>query len=169
MRPRPGAGRLAALVYAAALCGGLLAACGGGTVSAPSSPPTTTPGVTLSLEDSPVGRILATGTGHTLYDFALDSPRHSACTSPTCVELWPPLLVEGTPTVAKGLRASLVGTLKRPGGELQVTYGGHPLYTWSGDTKAGMVTGQALDNAGGPWYVIDAAGRQITTPFTVSG
>ena len=149
---------------------GLLAACGGGVgVGSIAAPPTTTPGVTLSLESSPVGRILATGSGHTLYDFALDRPGHSACTSSVCVIAWPPLLVHGPPTLAPGLRRSLVGTITRPGGGVQVTYCGHPLYTWSGDTEPGMVTGQALNNAGGLWYVVGPSGRSITAPFTVGG
>lgn len=159
----PSAIGLAALV-------GLLAACGGGPgVGSSVAPPTTTPGATLSLESSPVGPILATGTGHTLYDFALDRPGHSACTSSVCVVAWPPLIVHGPPTVAHGVRRSLVGTITRPGGTEQVTYAGHPLYTWSGDTSPGMVTGQALNNAGGLWYVLGPSGRQITTSFSVSG
>jgi hypothetical protein len=30
------------------------------------------------------------------------------------------------------------------------------------------VTGQAIDQDGGPWYVLDAKGRQITTSFSVT-
>lgn len=149
--------------------GALAAACGGTTATIASESPTTTPGVALSTERSPVGRILATGSGHTLYDFAVDTPRHSACVSATCVLLWPPLLAKGTPTVAHGARPSLVGTIRRPDGTRQVTYGGHPLYTWSGDAQRGMVTGQAIDNEGGYWYVITPSGRQVTTAFTVMG
>ncbi|MGH9083402.1 MAG: hypothetical protein ACRDWN_08665 [Acidimicrobiales bacterium] len=50
---------------------------------------------------------------------------------------------------------------------MQASYGGHPLYTWKGDGKPGMITGQALLNAGGYWYVIAPSGQQITTQFTV--
>lgn len=145
-----------------------LAGCGGTTASIGSESPTTTPGVTLSTERSPGGRIVATGSGHTLYDFALDKPGHSACISPTCVGLWPPLVVATTPTVAGGLRPSLVGTIRRPDGSVQVTYGGHPLYTWIGDTQPGMVSGQGLNNEGGLWYVIAPSGRQLTTGFSVT-
>jgi predicted lipoprotein with Yx(FWY)xxD motif len=158
---------LAAGVAAAAL---LLAACDGGAgVSTVSAPPTTNPSVTISTEPSPVGPVLATGTGHTLYDFAPDTPTQSTCITSICVELWPPLLVTGTPTVGKGLRASLVGTIRRPDGTLQATYGGHPLYTWKGDSQPGMITGQALLNAGGYWYVVSPSGQQITEQFTVLG
>lgn len=150
------------------LCGMLLAACSGGVTSAGFTvTPTTTTGVTLSTELSPVGRILATASGRTLYDFTPDTSTSSACTSALCVELWPPLITSGAPTAGQGLEQSLVGTIRRPDGELQVTYGGHPLYTWIGDRKAGMVTGQALLNVGGYWYVISPTGRQVTTAFSV--
>jgi hypothetical protein len=50
----------------------------------------------------------------------------------------------------------------------QISYGGHPLYTYNLDVTPGLVTGQAIDQDGGPWYVIDAHGKQITTSFTVT-
>lgn len=145
----------------------LLGACGGTGYSTVSGTPTTTPNVTIATEPSPEGRILATGTGYTLYDFAPDTPTRSTCITSICQELWPPLVVTGAPTVATGLERSLVGTVRRPDGSLQATYGGHPLYTWKGDDKPGMVTGQALLNAGGRWYVVSPTGAQITTHFIV--
>ncbi len=140
-----------------------------GSVSGPVATPTTTPGVLLATEPSPVGRILTTGSGYTLYEFAIDTPTHSACVSAACVYYWPPLLSNGSPMrVGKGLRQSLVSTIVRPDGARQVTYNGHPLYRWRSDTKPGMVLGQALDNLGGYWYVLSPAGRPITTQFMVT-
>jgi predicted lipoprotein with Yx(FWY)xxD motif len=160
------------LAAAAALAVGglLLAACSSGiTASSFTVTPTTARGVTVSSERSPAGRILATPSGRTLYDFTPDSPTSSACTTRLCVRLWPPLLTTTTtPTVGKGLDDSLVGTIRRPDGQLQVTYAGHPLYTWIGDTFPGMITGQALLNVGGYWYVIAPTGRQITAQFRVT-
>jgi predicted lipoprotein with Yx(FWY)xxD motif len=155
---------------ALALCGLLLGACASGiTASSFTVTPTTVRGVTLSTERSPVGRILATPSGRTLYDFTPDTPTQSKCTKGLCVRLWPPLLTTTpSPTLGKGLRPSLVGTVRRPDGQLQVTYAGHPLYTWIGDTTPGMITGQALLNVGGYWYVIKPTGRQVTTPFRVT-
>jgi predicted lipoprotein with Yx(FWY)xxD motif len=160
------------LLGAAALgaCGLVLAACSSGITAASfTTTPTTVQGVTLSTERSPAGRILATPSGRTLYDFTPDTPTSSRCTSGLCVRLWPPLLTTTTtPRVGKGLEPSLVGTIRRPNGQLQITYGGHPLYTWEGDTSPGMITGQAILNVGGYWYVIAPTGRQITTPFRVT-
>lgn len=147
----------------------VLAACSSGiTASSFSVTPTTTRGVTLSTEQSPAGRILATPSGFTLYDFAPDTPTTSRCTTTLCMRLWPPLITTGTPTVGKGLTPTLVGTIKRPTGREQVTYGFHPLYTYLGDRDPGMITGQALLNVGGYWYVISATGKQITTQFRVT-
>ena len=114
------------------------------------------------------GPILATGGGNTLYDFVPDTPTHSACLNDDCVFQWPPLLESGPVTVGKGVDASLVGTLHRPGGSTQLSYGGHPLYTYNLDVTPGMVTGQAVDQDGGLWYVLNAKGQQVTTSFSVT-
>ncbi|MGH9087008.1 MAG: COG4315 family predicted lipoprotein [Acidimicrobiales bacterium] len=159
-----------ALVACLVVGGGLLAACDGGTsVTTVTGTPRTDPSVTIAIEPSPAGPVLATGRGRTLYDFAPDSPTHSACVTTICVQVWPPLIVTGRPTVGKGLHASLAGTVRRKDGTLQATYGGHPLYTWKGDTGSGVITGQALLNAGGYWYVIAPTGQQVTRAFTVLG
>ena len=65
--------------------------------------------------------------------------------------------------VGKGVDRSLVGTLHRPDGSTQLSYGGHPLYTYNGDVSPGVVMGQAIDQDGGLWYVLNAQGKQITT------
>jgi predicted lipoprotein with Yx(FWY)xxD motif len=148
-------------------CG--LAACRTGTATTLSSPPTTDPLLTLALEQSPAGEILIAGTGRTLYDFGPDSPTHSACVNDGCVYQWPPLGVPSTIRVGAGVERNLVGSIKRSDGSLQLTYGGHPLYTYIRDTKPGLITGQAIDQDGGPWYVLGRAGNQIRTPFTVDG
>jgi predicted lipoprotein with Yx(FWY)xxD motif len=162
--------RRPALVVAAALVPFALtaAACsGGGDVTTLSSPPTTDPALTLTLQKSPAGPILATGSGNTLYDFAPDTPTHSACLNDGCVLQWPPLVASGPIRVGRGIDLRLVGTLKRPDGATQISYGGHPLYTYTLDVSPGMVTGQGIDQDGGLWYVIDGQGKQVTTSFTV--
>jgi predicted lipoprotein with Yx(FWY)xxD motif len=56
---------------------------------------------------------------------------------------------------------SLLGTITRQGGKLQVSYSGHPLYLFQGDSKAGATSGQGLTNFGAPWYVLGANGKAI--------
>ena len=161
--------RRATFVVPAALALSALtfSACSNGNVTTLSAPPTTDPSLTLTLQKSPAGPILATGNGNTLYDFVPDTPTHSACVDDGCVFQWPPLVVNGPVRVQKGLDPSLVGTLKRPDGSRQLSYGGHPLYTYNLDVTPGMVTGQAIDQNGGLWYVIGRSGNQITTSFSV--
>ena len=123
-----------------AVCVGLalaLAACGGSDVTTLSAPPTTDTSLTLTLQHSPVGPILATGGGNTLYDFVPDTPTHSACLDDRCVLQWPPLVEPGPSGWAQGVDPSLVGTLRRPDGSIQLSYGGHPLYTYNLDVTPG--------------------------------
>jgi predicted lipoprotein with Yx(FWY)xxD motif len=165
--------RRTALVVPAALAGLalLLSACGGGggaNVTTLSGTPTTDSSLTLTLQHSPAGLILATGGGETLYDFVPDTPTHSACLNDGCVFDWPPLIAGSTITVGKGVDRSLVGTLRRPDGSTQLSYGGHPLYAYNGDVSPGVVMGQAIDQDGGLWFVLNAQGKQITTSFSVT-
>jgi predicted lipoprotein with Yx(FWY)xxD motif len=162
--------RRSALVLPAALVTAalVLCACGSSGVTTLSAPPTTDESLALTMQRSPVGPILATGRGNTLYDFGPDTTTRSACVNDGCVFQWPPLIATGPIRVGQGVDQSLVGTIRRPDGSRQITYGGHPLYTYNLDVTPGMVTGQAIDQNGGPWYVLNGSGRQITTSFSVS-
>jgi predicted lipoprotein with Yx(FWY)xxD motif len=144
------------------------AACNNQDSTTLSAPPTTDVSLTLTLQKSPVGPILATGGGDTLYDFVPDTPTHSACLNDGCVFQWPPLVKSGPIRLGHGVDPSLVGTLRRPDGSTQISYGGHPLYTYNLDVTPGLVSGQAIDQDGGLWYVLDAGGKQNTTSFSVS-
>ena len=157
-------------MIAATLIGGALvtSACAGGNVTTLSTPPTTVKGLTLTIQHSPAGSILATGAGNTLYDFVPDTPTRSACLNDGCVFQWPPYVKSGPVEVGQGVNASLVGTLKRPDGSTQLSYGGHPLYTYNMDVEPGMVTGQAIDQDGGLWYVLNPKGQEIHTSFSVT-
>ena len=59
-----------------------------------------------------------------------------------------------------GVSQSMLGTLHLSNGTVQVTYGGHPLYTYLGDRKPGQTTGQSIKSFGGIWYVLSAATGQ---------
>jgi predicted lipoprotein with Yx(FWY)xxD motif len=117
-------------------------------------------GAKVALAPSPLGGILVDSKGITLYDFVKDKGRVSSCYG-ACAALWPPLITKGKPVAGRGVRASLLGTTKRKDGKLEVTYNGHPLYYFVTDTRAGQTTGQGVDQFGGPWWVLNAAGREI--------
>jgi predicted lipoprotein with Yx(FWY)xxD motif len=120
----------------------------------------TTHGAQVHIAKSHLGRILVDSRGITLYDFVKDKGKTSVCYG-ACAALWPPLITHGKPVAGHGVRGSLLGTTKRKDGKLEVTYGGHPLYYFVSDRKPGQTTGQGLNQFGGPWWVLSAAGKEI--------
>ena len=99
--------------------------------------------------------MLFDGSGRALYLFKRDS-----C-SGACAKAWPPFLTTKTPKAGAGARVSLLGTTKRADGTLQVTYAGHPLYYFSGDTKPGQTKCQNVSNFGGLWLVVSPSGAPV--------
>ena len=122
---------------------------------------------TVRVAKTNLGKILVNSKGRTLYLFQADSGTTSACAD-ACAAAWPPL-TSATPKVGKGAKASLAGTATRSDGKSQVVYNGHPLYTFSGDKKAGNTNGQGVNAFGGLWYVLSASGDEITTPTSSGG
>ena len=98
--------------------------------------------------------VLTNARGYTLYRFAPDTPGKSTCYG-TCAAYWPPLT--GRPIAGPGVTGK-VGTIRRTGGGTQVTYDGHPLYTYVGDSAPGQATGNGVDLNGGFWYEVAASG-----------
>jgi predicted lipoprotein with Yx(FWY)xxD motif len=104
-----------------------------------------------------VGTVLVNSDGHTLYLFEADTGTKSAC-SGECAALWPPVTTTGNATATMGATSSMLGTTTRDDGSTQVTYNGHPIYTYSGDTTSGQANGEGLNTYGGLWYAVTAAG-----------
>lgn len=124
---------------------------------------------TVKVKKTNLGKILVNSKGRTLYQFLADTGTSSTCAD-ACAANWPPLQVNGAPKAGKGAKASLVGTTQRPDGSTQVTYNGHPLYTFQGDTKAGNTNGQGVNAFGAQWFALTAAGSTVTRqPSTSSG
>ena len=117
-------------------------------------------GVKVAVAGSGLGRVLVDGRGRTLYLFEKDRRGKSACAG-QCAGFWPPLLASGKPIATAGAKASLLGTIKRADGRLQVTYNHHPLYTFVKDTAKGQTNGEALDAFGAEWYAVSAGGAKI--------
>jgi predicted lipoprotein with Yx(FWY)xxD motif len=157
------------------LAGVVLAACGGG--SSGGAPATSTWASTgtsagagasaagaaaVTSKTGALGTYLTTGSGQTLYDFAADKGDMSSCYG-SCATYWPPLLTTGAPTASGGADAGKLGTTKRTDGMTQVTYGGHPLYTYVADSVAGETKGQGVNANGGLWWVVGVDGTPITS------
>jgi predicted lipoprotein with Yx(FWY)xxD motif len=158
----------AALAVAGAL---VLAACGGSGSSGASSTPSSgaakpstsnSSGATtaVSTKTSSLGTFLVDANGRTLYLWDADHGSKSTC-SGACAQAWPPVTTTGTPKASGAAKASLLGTTKRADGTSEVTYAGHPLYTFAGDTQAGQTTGEGSNGFGAPWWVVTPAGKAL--------
>jgi len=84
----------------------------------------------------------------TLYTFAKDpaGSGKSVCNGP-CATNWPPLIVDGSPTVSGDY-----SVITRDDGKKQLAFKGMPLYYWSKDTKPGDKTGDGFLN--GAWHIV---------------
>ena len=134
-----------------------LALLGVAVVSAGGSPLAADIGATLKTARIGSVDVLTNADGLTLYWFGPDTSTSSKCFG-SCATYWPPVF--GSPAAGPGVTGKL-GTIKRPGGGLQATYNGHPLYTYIGDSAPGQANGNDLDLNGGFWYDIRVA-RAVT-------
>ncbi|MGH3210927.1 MAG: COG4315 family predicted lipoprotein [Trebonia sp.] len=112
---------------------------------------------------------LTDGSGRAVYLWAKDTSNMSACTG-ACAAAWPPVTPTGSVTVSGSAKASDLGTITRSDGTKQVTYDGHPLYYFVGDSGSGMASGQGSDNFGAKWWLVAPSGSDVTgtvSSFTV--
>jgi len=113
------------------------------------------------------GVILVTANGYTLYYDKSDTATKIACTG-GCAQIWPPVVLPKGDHPAKagnGVTQRSLGVEHRPGGALQVTYAGHPLYRYVQDASPGQVKGQGV----GGFYVKASATKTSTTGSTPTG
>jgi predicted lipoprotein with Yx(FWY)xxD motif len=145
----------------------IAAGCGGGTQSATTAPgyaaagsARSAPAATVSAAKTKLGTVLVDGRGRTLYLFEKDKGTASSCTG-ACASIWPPLTTAAKSVAGNGLAAAKLGSIARADGKREVTYAGHPLYTYAGDAKRGDTQGQGLDQFGAEWYVLAPSGHKI--------
>jgi predicted lipoprotein with Yx(FWY)xxD motif len=138
---------------------------GGKGSSATSTEATTTPSTAngaamLTVASAPeVGTVLVDADGFTVYDFHKDKGTTSSCYG-ACAKVWPPVITKGAPKAGDGAMPSRLGTTKRKDGTVQVTYAGHPLYTYVTDKKPGEANGQDIDSFGAEWYALQGSGEE---------
>jgi predicted lipoprotein with Yx(FWY)xxD motif len=138
----------------------LLVPLGVGVAMAASSSSTATATV-KTVKSKTYGTILVSAKGRTLYRYTIDRRNSNRCSSnAVCNKYWPPLLVKAgvKPTAGVGVKAAKLGTIKAKNGMRQVTYAGWPLYTFSGDSAAGQLKGQAFEKQ---WYVVNTNGALV--------
>jgi len=148
----------------------LAAACGstGGGGSQASTPAASGSAMVIKTSSGAAGQFLTDGSGRAVYLWMKDGKNQSAC-SGACTGVWPPVMTNGTVTASGGAVASDLGTITRSDGGTQVTYDGHPLYYYTGDTGAGQQNGQGNDGFGAKWWIVAPSGASITSSVTNSG
>jgi predicted lipoprotein with Yx(FWY)xxD motif len=152
---------LTGIALVAAGCGGTShAAASGGSGNAYGAAPVAKKAATVSTRSTGLGTVLVDGHGRTLYLFQKDKGTTSSCAG-ACASVWPPLSSTGNGAARDGLPAGKLRSTKRSDGTTQLTYAGHPLYTYAGDGKPGDVKGQGLNQFGAKWYVLAPSGREI--------
>jgi predicted lipoprotein with Yx(FWY)xxD motif len=122
-------------------------------------------GTVAGGEVAGLGTVLVDSNGMTVYEFTEDSGATSNCYG-ECETAWPPVTASGKPTAGEGAMSADLGTTKRKDGTLQVTYKGHPLYTFSGDQAPGEANGSELD---GTWFALNEAGTAVEGTASAAG
>jgi predicted lipoprotein with Yx(FWY)xxD motif len=156
----------------------LATACSSAAASSPASSPSSAPaagssasasttGTVITTQAGPAGAFLTAGSGRAVYLWAKDGMNMSAC-SGACAAAWPPVPATGKLTATGGAKASDLGTITRSDGTKQVTYDGHPLYYFVGDSAAGQTNGQGSDNFGAKWWLVASSGAKITASGTAA-
>jgi len=159
---------LAVALLAAAACSSGSSSSSGSTSSSAAGSASSTSSTVITTKTSSGGSFLTDGGGRAVYLFMADSTGKSTCDG-ACAAAWPPVIATGQPSASGGAQASDLSTITRSDGTKQVTYNGHPLYYFQGDTGPGTDRGQGLNGFGALWWLVAPTGSSITTAVTIGG
>jgi len=115
-------------------------------------------GTSITVQDSDFGPMLFDSDKQAIYIFERDARNKTVCYG-KCAKDWPPVFTDGPPRAADGVRAALLGTIKRRDGRTQVTYAGRPLYFYSHEDP-GVVLCHNVNLNGGYWRAVGADGKR---------
>ena len=116
----------------------------------------------VQLRSTKLGMILVNRRGFTVYAFTKDGPNHDAFQNiKLCIQAWPPVTSSGPPVAGAGVKPGLLGTIRLKNGRRQVTYSGHPLYTYIGDSSPGQTSFVNIRQFGGRWPALNATGDEV--------
>jgi predicted lipoprotein with Yx(FWY)xxD motif len=152
----------------AAACGSAAGSTATGSAPAGTSASGATTATVIESHSGSAGSFLTNSSGRAVYLWAADSMNKSAC-SGACAGAWPPVTTKGQVTAADGAKAADLGTITRSDGTRQVTYLGHPLYYFVGDSGPGQTNGQGSDDFGAKWWLVAPAGTKITVADAAAG
>jgi len=155
----------------AAACGSAVSQTSGSQTSgaqpAGSHPASAKTSATMIASHSGSGGTFLTDSGRSVYLWVADGMNKSNC-SGACAGAWPPVMATGKLTASGGVKPSDLGTIARSGGGKQVTYNGHPLYFFAGDSGPGQTNGQGSDSFGAKWWLVAPSGMKVTTTSATS-
>jgi predicted lipoprotein with Yx(FWY)xxD motif len=121
-----------------------------------------TTATTVKVQQTSLGNILTNGRGFTLYVFTRDARNRDRCVAISgCRAVWPLLTTTGKPIAGRGVNPALLGSIRLPSGIRQVTYAGHPLYTYSGDFAPRSTFYVGAFQFGGFWYALRPGGKVV--------
>jgi predicted lipoprotein with Yx(FWY)xxD motif len=156
----PAAPETEAAQNAAADAGAAQASGGGSDKAKPEKEkPKPEPGTEIKIASSQFGDVLFDSSDQAIYLFDKETSSTPDCYG-ECAAAWPPVLTDGEPVAGSGADAKLLGTTERDDGSTQVTYNGHPLYYYAHEGP-GEVLCHGVDEFGGLWLVVDAAGNAL--------
>jgi predicted lipoprotein with Yx(FWY)xxD motif len=139
----------------------IVLAVGGGSAKAVPQQ-TAAAGSAVSIRSTSLGKTLVDAKGRTLYLFRADRTNVSTLSN-AGLSVWPRFVASGPVKALNGAQAAKLGTVTSPSGSRQVTYNGHPLYYYVGDSTPSSTRGQGLNEFGALWYVLGPAGNAITS------
>jgi predicted lipoprotein with Yx(FWY)xxD motif len=109
-----------------------------------STPTTTAAKIVQTKTNSKVGQYLADPNGKTLYIQGEDPVTHITSCTGTCLDAWPFYEVQSSPPDLPVNNVFYI--VRKDNNKPQYTYKLNPLYYYVGDTSAGMVTGDGVNN-----------------------
>lgn len=167
-----GTGLALAVGLAAAGYGGMAGAAAQSSAFATTAAVTTAAKVTIKTASvSGLGTVLVDGAGRTLYTLTSESAGKITCTTANgCTDYWSQI---GSKSGQRhqtrgGAKGSMIGSEKGSPGTHVLTYHGHPLYTYVGDTADGQANGEGLKSFGGTWYAVSASGALVKKASSAS-
>jgi predicted lipoprotein with Yx(FWY)xxD motif len=117
---------------------------------------------TVELHETALGMVLTSSEGFTLFEFTKDKKNKDKCQVISgCTTVWPALMTSGMPIAGSGVTQSKLGAIKLSGGGEQATYGGRPLYLYTGDKSPGETSYVGAKEFGGSWYAMNAKGKAV--------
>ena len=114
-------------------------------------------GTKVTVGQSEFGEILFDANKQAIYIFEKDPKGETVCYD-ECAEAWPPVFTDEEAVAGKGVKASILGTLKRRDGKRQVTYAGKPLYHYAHE-RPGEVRCHNVNLNGGLWWALGPDGK----------